>query len=224
VEIALLLDFGDNHLVGEFVAVAHVPFCEEVVLDPKHFVDGFDDGDFAVEFEAGMGEDRFRHDVLDEAEGGTDVDVFDVEGMFAALADVHHSGSVLVSICRAIAIYCIFLLVRRPSCSIKPQECCLPDLVQVLPELHLTRITAELLQISSQEQLPIHYLRAVLVRDLYDGALVRRRAGRESLSRDVILQQLLVDDVDDGGNERFDVLGADDQGLNVGCGVKELAA
>lgn len=37
----------------------------------------------------------------------------------------------------------------------------------------------------------------------------------EGPGRDVLFQELLVDDVDDGGDESFDVLGAGCQGFDV---------
>lgn len=43
-----------------------------------------------------MGEDGFGEDVLDEGEADAEVDVFDVEGMCTAEADVHHPVFLLV--------------------------------------------------------------------------------------------------------------------------------
>lgn len=90
-----------------------------------------------------------------------------------------------------------------------------PNLVQVLPELHLAGVGADLVEIRPQERLAVQHLRAVLVGDLVHGPLEARAARLERARGDVVLQQLAVDDGDDGGDERLDVLRAGDQRLNV---------
>lgn len=47
------------------------------------------------------------------------------------------------------------------------------------------------------------------------GALVARAPRLKGPRRDVVLQQLVVDDVDDGRDQLLDVLGSPYQGLNV---------
>lgn len=44
--------YGD--FIGEFLAVAEVPFGEEVVLDPNDLVDGAHEAEFAAIGELGM--------------------------------------------------------------------------------------------------------------------------------------------------------------------------
>ena len=39
----------------------------------------------------------------------------------------------------------------------------------------------------------------------------------EAAGGDIIVEEFLVDDVDDGGDQGFDVLGAGGEGLDVGC-------
>lgn len=53
-------------------------------------------------------------------------------------------------------------------------------------------------------------LRAVLGGHVVHGALEAGAARGEGAGRDVVLEQLFVDDVDDGWDERFDVFGAVD--------------
>lgn len=60
-------------------------------------------------------------------------------------------------------------------------------------------------------------LRRVVVGDLVHGALEGGGAGGEGAGGDVVLQQLVVDDVDDGGDEGLDVFRAVDEGLDVFC-------
>lgn len=51
-------------------------------------------------------------------------------------------------------------------------------------------------------------LRTLLARYLIHGALVTRTPRRERPGSDVVLEQLLVDDVDHGRDQGFDVLAA----------------
>lgn len=50
-------------------------------------------------------------------------------------------------------------------------------------------------------------------------SLVRRRPRLECARRDVILQQLLVYDVDDGGDQRSNVLRSGDEGFDIAYAV-----
>ncbi len=61
------------------------------------------------------------------------------------------------------------------------------------------------------------YLRAVLVRYRIQRAVVAGAPRLERPCRDIILQQLAVDNVDDCRDQGFDVLGSRDQGLDVAC-------
>lgn len=58
-------------------------------------------------------------------------------------------------------------------------------------------------------------LRAVLVRRLVHGALETGATCLEGAGGNVILKELLVDDIDDGGDQGLDVLLASRQGLDV---------
>lgn len=89
VSLALNLDFRVRILV--LGAVLDVPPGHEVVLHPDDLVQSLDEGDFALDVQARVGEDGFVDDVLDVAETGAEVDVFDVEGVFSAKANVHHA-------------------------------------------------------------------------------------------------------------------------------------
>lgn len=85
-----------------------------------------------------------------------------------------------------------------------------PDFVKVLPERHLRRVGAQLDQVRAEEHLAVHDLRAVFAERGVHGALETRAAGLEGARRDVELQQLLVDGVDDGWDQCLEVLGARD--------------
>lgn len=67
VQVSLALNL--NVRIGrlELGAVLDVPLCHEIVLHPDDLVEGLDEGDFALDVEAWVGEDGFVHDVLDEA-------------------------------------------------------------------------------------------------------------------------------------------------------------
>ena len=69
-----------------------------------------------------MREDSFGHDVLDEAETDTKVDVFDVKRVLATETNVHHSIQV--------SLYSYILL----------NGDYIPNFVQILPKLHLAGI------------------------------------------------------------------------------------
>lgn len=58
---------------------------------------------------------------------------------------------------------------------------------------------------------------AVLVGDLIQWALKRGAARGEGAGRNVVLQQLLLHDVDNGRDQRLDVLGARDESFDVAC-------
>jgi hypothetical protein len=66
--------------------------------------------------------------------------------------------------------------------------------------------------------LPHQNLRRVLCRQLLDRPLRARVPSRERPRRDVVLQDFLVDDVDDGGDELLDVFGAGEERVDVALG------
>lgn len=105
---------------------------------------------------------------------------------------------------------------------VQSQEFYIPNLVQVLPKLHLAGIRAQLGQVRTQKHLSVQNLRAVLVGHLIERALERGAAGGKGTSGNVVLEELLVDDVDDGGDEGLDVFGAGDEGFNVSCSKANL--
>lgn len=91
----------------------------------------------------------------------------------------------------------------------------IPDLVQILPELHLAWIRTKLHQISPQEHLSVQNLRTVLVGHLIERAFEGGTACGESTSGDVVLEKFLVDDVNDGGDKSLDVFGAGNESFDV---------
>ncbi|TLD32929.1 hypothetical protein PspLS_01132 [Pyricularia sp. CBS 133598] len=52
----------------ELGAVADLPLCHQVVLDPYDLSQGLDQRDLVLHGHARVGEDGFAHDVLDEGE------------------------------------------------------------------------------------------------------------------------------------------------------------
>lgn len=92
-----------------------------------------------------------------------------------------------------------------------------PDLVQVLPELHLARIRAQLVEVCAQKHLSVYDLGTVLVEGLANLPALRGVLGREGSRGDVVLKKLAVDDVDDGRDQGFDVFCARDERFNVVC-------
>lgn len=58
-------------------------------------------------------------------------------------------------------------------------------------------------------------LRAVLLGTRIDWPIEAGGAGSEGPGCDVVLQELLIDDIDDGGGESFDVFGTCYQGFYV---------
>lgn len=79
------------------------------------------------------------------------------------------------------------------------------DLVAVFPVVEPAGVRAELVEVSPEEGLAVQHLRRVLGWHGVEGALERRGACREGARGDVVLQELLVDDVDDGGDQYLDV-------------------
>lgn len=61
----------------------------------------------------------------------------------------------------------------------------------------------------------MQYLRTILVQNFANVARLRSILRRKCPSSDVVLQEFVVDDVDDGGNKRFNVFGARYEGLDV---------
>lgn len=90
VQVTLLLDLNVR-FVEELIALLDVPLGHEVVLDPDDLVEGLDEGCLALDVEARVREDGFGHDVLDEAEADSQVDVFDMQGVLTAETNVHHA-------------------------------------------------------------------------------------------------------------------------------------
>jgi len=95
----------------------------------------------------------------------------------------------------------------------------LPDLVEVLPKLHLARVGAQLAQVRSQEHLTMQNLRAVLIGNLIQRAFIGCTSNSEGLGGNVILQELFIDNVGDGRDESLYVLRVVDKSVNVACGA-----
>lgn len=91
----------------------------------------------------------------------------------------------------------------------------LPDFVEVLPELHLRRVRAQLLEVRPEEHFAMENLGALLVRLRVHGSLKRGTPGLEGARCYVILEQLPVNDVDDCWDERLDIFAAGFERLNV---------
>jgi hypothetical protein len=64
----------------------------------------------------------------------------------------------------------------------------------------------------------MHNLRAVLAGEFVERTFEAGASGLECSRRDVVLQKFAVYDIDDSGDEGFDVFGSIDQGFNVVCG------
>lgn len=60
-------------------------------------------------------------------------------------------------------------------------------------------------------------LRAVFIRELIQGPLKARTPGLERSCRNIILQQLVVDDIDDSRDQGLDVFGSRNEGFDVIC-------
>lgn len=58
-------------------------------------------------------------------------------------------------------------------------------------------------------------LRTVLVRVFVERAIVTGTARLKCPGCDVVLQELAIDNIDDGGDECFDIFGSTDQGFYV---------
>lgn len=98
----------------------------------------------------------------------------------------------------------------------------LPNFVQIFPKLHLAGVGARLIQIPPQKHLPVYNLRAVLVRKLVQRPLKARTSRLECPCGNVILKELPVDDVDDGGDQGLDILGAGNEGFDVVCSLSAI--
>ena len=127
--------------------------------------------------------------------------VFDVQRVFSSEANVHHANPPIS-----------FSPLPKYKSGVVPN---LPNLVQVLPKLHLAGIRAQLSQVRPQEHLSMQNLRAVLVGNLIERAFERGASCGEGSSGDVVLEELLVDDVDNGGDEGLDVFRTSDESFNV---------
>jgi hypothetical protein len=68
----------------------------------------------------------------------------------------------------------------------------------------------------------VQNLWAVLIEDFIERTLVRCTSRGEGSGSNVILEELFVDDVDDGRDKSFDVFGVVDEGFNVTCGIHAL--
>lgn len=202
VEVALWLDLRDQPVFGKFISVAHVPLCEEVVLDPDDLGERLYERDLAIHLEARMREDGLCEDVLDEGQRDADMYVLDVQRMCASLPDVHHAHFVEIfpvfptQGCQHLHGYLLFRTFAKAY-------------------LHLAWVAAQLRQVRTQEHLPVQDLRRVLVEVHVDGAFVGRGPRLERARGDVVLEQLLVDDVDERWDQCLDVLLPGDQGFDV---------
>lgn len=90
-----------------------------------------------------------------------------------------------------------------------------PNFVQILPELHLSRIRANLGQIPPEEHLPALNLRTIFIEILINGSFIGCISRMEGSGSDIGFEEFLIDDVDNGGDQGFDVLGARGEGFDV---------
>lgn len=90
-----------------------------------------------------------------------------------------------------------------------------PNFVEISPEFHLGGIGTHLGQIPAEEHLTALDLGAVFVQVLFDRSLIGSVSRVEGAGGDVGFEEFLVDDIDDGGDESFDVLGTGGEGLDV---------
>lgn len=58
---------------------------------------------------------------------------------------------------------------------------------------------------------------AILVENIIERTFEGCTSCGECAGGDVVLEEFLVDNVDDGGDEGFDVFGVADEGVNVTC-------
>jgi len=93
----------------------------------------------------------------------------------------------------------------------------IPNLIQVFPELHFSRVGADFVQIRSQEHFSMQYLRALLVRCLIYWTLETGAPGCESASCDIEFKKFLVHDIDHGRYQSFDIFGTVNQRRDVIC-------
>lgn len=89
------------------------------------------------------------------------------------------------------------------------------DFVEVLPELHLCGVGAELAEVAPEEHLAILDLRGIEVGYLIDGSVIVSRAGSKGTGRDVVGEEFLVNNIDNGGNQCLEGLG----NLDESCAV-----
>lgn len=91
VQVTLTLNLNVRVARLELGAVLDVPFGHEVVLDPDNLVESLDERRLALDVQTGVRQDGFGHDILNEAQTDTEMDVFDVEGVLSAESNVHHA-------------------------------------------------------------------------------------------------------------------------------------
>lgn len=90
-----------------------------------------------------------------------------------------------------------------------------PHFVQISPKVHLGGVRADLDQVPSKKHLAPLDLGALLVKELFDRRFNCSVVGHEGSCGDVLFEKLLIDDVDDGGYQCFDVLVSTCKCLNV---------
>lgn len=94
----------------------------------------------------------------------------------------------------------------------------LPDFIQIPPEVHAGRVLAQPDKVPAQEHLAPLDLRCILMQIvLFHLGLVDGGLGVEGTRGDVALKQLLVDQVDDGGDQLLQVFAALGECFDVGC-------
>lgn len=98
----------------------------------------------------------------------------------------------------------------------------LPNLIQVLPEFHFSRVRTELVQVAAKKQLPVEDLWAVLGWDFIERTFEAGTSSLESASCNIILKQLFIYDVDDGWNEGFDVFGIGHESADIPCKLRSV--
>ena len=91
----------------------------------------------------------------------------------------------------------------------------IPNFVEVFPEFHPRRVCAELAQIRPQEHFPVKNLGAVLIGLFIERTFETRASRCECAGCDVVRQEFVVDDVDDGGDEGLYVFRAGNEGLDI---------
>lgn len=84
----------------------------------------------------------------------------------------------------------------------------IPNFIQIPPEIQLRGIRADFHQVPSQKHLPALDLGAFFMEVFVDWCFVPGISRVECPGGDVGFQELLIDDIHDGGDQGFDILRA----------------